>query len=71
MHLRYRDAVHLLRAMLAHELQQQKGLVNVTPVLFSVLQASCKHPHDLLVVINVIRGLCDLCIENVKLTELA
>lgn len=45
---------HLLRPMLAHELQKQQRLVNMSPVLLGILEATSNHPHDLLVIVNVI-----------------
>lgn len=51
----------LLRPVFAHELQQQERLVHVTPVFLCVLQPSGKYTHDLLVVVDVIRGFGNFC----------
>ena len=52
---------HFLGPMLGHELQQQQRLVDVAPVLLLVLQTPRNDAHDLLVVVNVVGSLCNLC----------
>lgn len=52
---------HLLRAMLGHVLQQEQGLVYMPPVLRLVLKTPGDNAHDLLVVLQLVGGLRDLC----------
>ena len=52
---------HLLRSMLGHVLQQEQRLVNMPPVLPLVLKTPCNNAHDLLVVLQFVGGLGDLC----------
>ena len=61
---------HFLGAMLGHELQQQKRLVDMAPVFLLVLQTPRNDAHDLLVVVNVIGSLCNLCRQGQPVTWL-
>ena len=55
------DESHLLRSMLGHVLQQEQRLVHMSPFLPLVLKTPGDNAHDLLVVLQLVRGLRDLC----------
>ena len=52
---------HLLRSVLGHVLQQEQRLVHMPPLLPLVLETPGDDAHDLLVVLQLVGGLRDLC----------